>query len=386
MSNRRGNIIRTLIERDGNHCAICGEEYEPQNFNIEHLTPKSQGGADGLENLILVCQRCNARLGQETRFVREFEFVSYLRTLLENSSEFHNINSEVAAKSGGFRADITAEEIVDNRLQPVAIECKALGSYTVHRANEVLAQILEYRKKMDGVRFIFAFPGEMTKESLSAFDKADIKIWDQEYIAERFQKQIKELQHPILQPMFLGALLRKKKSPEEELIDQLRACQPSRSDWLVYQQLVGRILEKLFCPPLQTPISEHSDASGVNRRDFILPNYAESGFWAFLRSRYAADYIVVDAKNYTGKIKKKEVLQIANYLKPHGAGLFAMIICRGGGDTSCIHTLREVWAIYHKLIIVLNDIDIEQMLLSAKSGNPPESIIQQKIEEFRLAL
>ena len=53
----------------------------------------------------------------------------------------------------------------------------------------------------------------------------------------------------------------------------------------------------------------------VNRRDFIIPNYSEEGFLRYLRSRYSADYIVVDAKNYTHKITRKDALQIANYLK-----------------------------------------------------------------------
>jgi hypothetical protein len=97
---------------------------------------------------------------------------------------------------------------------------------------------------------------------------------------------------------------------------------------MTYQKLVGRTLEYLFCPPLKTPISELGDRPAVNRRDLILPNYAPDGFWKFMRDNYQADYIVVDAKNYRGEVKKKDALQVANYLKPHGAGLFGLIITR----------------------------------------------------------
>ena len=146
-------------------------------------------------------------------------------------------------------------------------------------------------------------------------------------------------------------------------------------------------MEYLFTPPLVKPIPELSDKVLANRRDFILPNYAEKGFWAFMRERYTADYIVVDAKNYRGKVKKNEILQIANYLKPHGAGLFGIIVCRNGGDSAgCEHTIREQWLVNKKLILVLADEDIEKMLINKLDGNPPEDLISRKIEQFRLSM
>lgn len=100
----------------------------------------------------------------------------------------------------------------------------------------------------------------------------------------------------------------------------------------------------------------------------------------------SADYIVVDAKNYNQRVTKKEILQISNYLKYHGTGLFGIIIARNGISESALYTLREIWAIDQKLIIVLQDNDIEQMLIEKVSGREPENIIRQKIEDFRLSL
>jgi hypothetical protein len=48
--------------------------------------------------------------------------------------------------------------------------------------------------------------------------------------------------------------------------------------------------------------------------------------------------------------------------------------------------LRELWAVHSKLIIVLTDTDIEQMLLAKASGGQSEEIIRQKIEDFRLSM
>lgn len=126
--------------------------------------------------------------------------------------------------------------------------------------------------------------------------------------------------------------------------------------------------------------------SSVNRRDLILPNYASDGLWQYLRTRYQADYVVIDAKNYSESIKKDEILQIANYLQRHGVGLFALIFSRREPDSRLLYTLREQWVLHDKMIIVLSDSDVKQMLSDKKVGTDPVELIRQKIEDFRLSV
>jgi hypothetical protein len=175
-------------------------------------------------------------------------------------------------------------------------------------------------------------------------------------------------------------------TPEQEFIASLKACKKGKESWSEYQKLVGQILEHLFCPPLETPISELADHEGINRRDWIIPNYADQGFWNFVREKYRADYIVVDAKNYKAAISKNQVLQLANYLKIHGAGMFAMIVTRIGANNGALLTIREQWMANKKMILVVNDEDIEAMLLAKLAGGNPEKIIGQAIERLRLSM
>jgi hypothetical protein len=104
-----------------------------------------------------------------------------------------------------------------------------------------------------------------------------------------------------------------------------------------------------------------------------------------MRDVYDAHYVVVDAKNYVGQVKKRDILQLANYLTAHGTGLFGMIISRSGDDRSAHETRREQWVIHRKMIIVLNDEDLRQMTANQLSGGDPGELIRQKIEDFRLA-
>ena len=173
-------------------------------------------------------------------------------------------------------------------------------------------------------------------------------------------------------------------SSEHPLIRELEAIKPGRADWFAYQTVVRDILAATLSPPLSQPLDELSNETGVNRRDIVLPNYASDGLWKFLRDHYEAHYIVVEAKNLGGGVKKGHVLQIGNYLSAHGTGLFGIVICRNATDRSAEVTRREQWVIYRKLIIVLNDEDLKQMLTHAAAGLDPAVVIRQKIEDFRL--
>ena len=145
------------------------------------------------------------------------------------------------------------------------------------------------------------------------------------------------------------------------LVTELKSIKPGLASWVAYQTIVGRILSIALCPPLEQPLNQSKDLTGVNRRDFVLPNYASEGIWKQLRTEYKAHFVVADAKNST-EVSKEDVLQIGNYLKLSGVGLFAIIVCRGGPTNGAIQTIREQWIMYQKMIVVLNDQDVEQIL------------------------
>jgi hypothetical protein len=105
-----------------------------------------------------------------------------------------------------------------------------------------------------------------------------------------------------------------------------------------------------------------------------------------LRTRYGADYIVVDAKNGKGKITKAHVLQVANYLKHYGVGMFGIILGRNEADGGARITLREQWLLHNKLIVTLNDFDLESMLLAKESKGDPATILGERVQQFRLSV
>ncbi|ABY22252.1 HNH endonuclease family protein [Renibacterium salmoninarum ATCC 33209] len=53
---------RGVLRRDEHHCAYCGKS----GSTIDHIQPRSRGGADSWENLVACCLRCNNLKGDHT--------------------------------------------------------------------------------------------------------------------------------------------------------------------------------------------------------------------------------------------------------------------------------------------------------------------------------
>lgn len=57
---------RNLMFRDGHQCQYCGKRPTLRELNIDHVLPRSRGGADSWENLVTACRPCNLRKGWRT--------------------------------------------------------------------------------------------------------------------------------------------------------------------------------------------------------------------------------------------------------------------------------------------------------------------------------
>jgi 5-methylcytosine-specific restriction endonuclease McrA len=55
---------RNVFQRDNHHCQYCGTGSDP--LSIDHVVPRSRGGADVWENVTTACLACNVRKGNRT--------------------------------------------------------------------------------------------------------------------------------------------------------------------------------------------------------------------------------------------------------------------------------------------------------------------------------
>jgi len=317
---------------------------------------------------------------------REVEFVYVLSALMKANDRFSEINlmpiyRDINGKM--LRPDLVCT--LNNK--KLLIEVKRVSPLIEMRVKEYINQLNLYKDIHKDAKVILAIPDKLQQNYLSSFEKQGIEVWDGVKIAELFSNELEQIKDHSLYAHFQKLLTTYKvKSKSQEFIEQLNKIAPGKKDWSLFQKLCVNIFEYLFTPPLEKPLYELSDESRTNRRDIIFPNYVDVGFWKFMRDKYNADFVVIDAKNYSANVEKKEVLQMSNYLKSFGTGLFGIIVCRNNPKSNATITQREHWMAYHKLIIFINDNDIIQMLTLKEKSNSPEDVIRQKIEEFRLSL
>ena len=57
---------RNIFARDNNQCQYCGRKFPSSELSLDHVIPRSQGGASTWENVVCSCVKCNVRKGGRT--------------------------------------------------------------------------------------------------------------------------------------------------------------------------------------------------------------------------------------------------------------------------------------------------------------------------------
>jgi 5-methylcytosine-specific restriction endonuclease McrA len=57
---------KNLLLRDGYKCQYCSTEPGLRELNVDHVVPRSRGGRDSWDNLVISCRSCNLRKGKRT--------------------------------------------------------------------------------------------------------------------------------------------------------------------------------------------------------------------------------------------------------------------------------------------------------------------------------
>lgn len=325
---------------------------------------------------------------RDERWLRESEFIRLLPDLLPlaldpSLRDFH-FNLPIR---GGGQVDLAA---TDSDSRTVIIEAKVITPQTQSRVRHSVGQILTYGQALRAQdrgrdpRMVLAITSALSPRYEAMFGEANIEVVDGPRLVAAAEAL--GLSTGLFQGIESAEQLARQhvSHPADVLISRLDGLTTGKASWSPYQRLAAEILEYLFSPPLEPPRYEVANLSKINRRDMIMANYAESGFWAFMRAHYEAHYVIVDAKNYSGQVKKNDILQLANYLSSHGAGLFGMVFTRYGSANAAEITRREQWAFHRKLVLIFNDDDLRQMLTAKRAGDSPETVVRQRIEDFRL--
>ena len=80
MKSKR-NIRDELYKEQQGKCFFCGENFNISELDLDHLSPRSFGGDDTENNIVLSCRMCNMQRSNKVPF-REIEFNFFISQIL----------------------------------------------------------------------------------------------------------------------------------------------------------------------------------------------------------------------------------------------------------------------------------------------------------------
>jgi Restriction endonuclease len=317
------------------------------------------------------------------------DFEKFVVDVLCGTGRFRDVRQRVLVNSGmGYVREFDIEAIEVDAVGPIPpkwyFEVKKRALTSIDVVDSLLGKYHDLPHTNGPIRFAFVTSGSLTQAARHRSQSDGLEVWDSTTLANMATPEIME--------RYFGEGAQLTGSPQQNnrksdlFLQALGSTPPGREFWSAYQHLGSEIFEYLFCPPLEPPRYNVPDSDSRNVRDMICENSTMTGFWALIRATYAAQYIVVDAKNYSDPIEKQPVLDIAHYLKSYGCGLFGILLTRKGANQAADHAIREQWIGAQKMIVVLSDSDVEEMLLIKSTGGRPEELIRKKIADFRMSL
>lgn len=187
----------------------------------------------------------------------------------------------------------------------------------------------------------------------------------------------------------------------QELIKKIRDCELSKAKPL--EDICEEILIFLFCEnlpknqALSKPKSQSKTDVHYDIRDLLFENRASEGFWKDIRDDFDAHGVIVDAKNYKDEIDRDIVVNFeSKYIKGYGTGRFGIICARKVPEEtrnivalnkrvpSAIKAQKDLFTKDpQKLIILLGEEDIINMLNMKASSQNPTDLLRERIFTLR---
>jgi hypothetical protein len=171
-----------------------------------------------------------------------------------------------------------------------------------------------------------------------------------------------------------------------ELCRKLRAVKRGKKAWATYEQVCEKILRYLFRDDLLGWHSQKRTDDGLNRFDFVCRVRPTTEFWQFLIDHLNSRYVLFEFKNYVGKIKQGQIVTTEKYMLERGLRRVAIILTRNGADQSALSMVQGAMREHGKLMLILNDDDLCDMLDMKQKGLDPTDSLFEVADKFLLSL
>lgn len=171
----------------------------------------------------------------------------------------------------------------------------------------------------------------------------------------------------------------------QELRDHYDGVMPlSATD---FELLCLRTFTFLFDPDLFGFERQGRTADGGNRYDFICRiATGQSSFWDGLRNDFRTRALLFECKNYEDRITADQIYSTERYLFAGALRTVCFLIARRGGDDGCMRAAQGAMRESGKLILVLSNLDLVEMLEFGEDKKSAENLLDERIWRFIISL
>lgn len=171
-------------------------------------------------------------------------------------------------------------------------------------------------------------------------------------------------------------------------IERLETIIAGKKNAQQYEKFCVDILKYLFNDTLTLWEEQQKSNDDLFRFDLIckIKNNINNEFFNTIENYFSSKYIIFEFKNYIEEITQKEVYTTEKYLYKTALRTVAILLTRNGVDKNGIKAIKGTLRENGKLIIVLDDSDIKQMIYAKEHGEDYIEILINKLDKMLASL
>lgn len=252
------------------------------------------------------------------------------------------------------------------------------------RLNSVLVQRTENKK---GQKRAFVTKKSLI-ESEAAFSKDFLNKFTQSHpdVFKNFKKRIQPAMNSLTNDDIASESLA---DIVDHLITELKSIEPGADNATKYHRTIAGVLELIFYPDLNHPVTERPIHDGRKRIDITFDNAASSGFFLRLHTvlKVPAQFVFVECKNYSGQVANPELDQLSGRFSTN-RGKFGLMVCRTVDDMrGLLKKCSDTYKDDRGVIVPITDEDLIDILVKIKNRiqRPEESILSDRFRDIALS-
>jgi hypothetical protein len=170
------------------------------------------------------------------------------------------------------------------------------------------------------------------------------------------------------------------------LCKDIQVIKPGPKHAKIFEAKVIEALRYIFDKDLTAWSPQQSSDTSLSFYDLVARVASEHDFWNTLVSQFRSRYVIFEFKNYRAKIKQGQIYTTEKYLFRAALRSTAIIISRTGADKNALAAARGALRESGKLIINLSVEDLCLMLHRKDSGDDPNALLLDRVDEMLMRL